>query len=58
METNQSGGINDSWLFKIAGLPNDANQELKNIHHNSSSNKVCNYIFFCIFQLPIRCDHN
>ena len=30
----------DSWCVKLAGLPNEENMKLDNIHHISSSNKV------------------
>ena len=35
----------DNWCLKLAGLPNDENQKLENIHHICSSNKVTNLNF-------------
>jgi len=42
----------DSWCVKIAGIPNDDNMSLENIHHLCSSNKVeCN----CVYSLWTVC---
>ena len=35
----------DSWCVKLAGLPNEENAKLDNIHHISSSNEVV--LFMC-----------
>ena len=35
----------DTWCLKIAGLPNEINQQLQHIYHICSSNKVTFYAF-------------
>lgn len=38
----------DSWCLKLAGLPNNENQKLHNIHHLCSSNKVIFSLFLFV----------